>query len=368
MPPGSILEQTLFGNTLENYLWFAGILFIGLVFKKLISKLFSVLLYRVFRKQSYVVGIDHLIALVSPPFQLLIMVIIVYLACNRLSFPHEWQLASGETFGLRFVLDRLFRGMLVVSIFWLILRMVDFFGLVLMARASRTESKADDQLVPFLKEGIKVILAGVGLLILLASVFELDVVSLVTGLGIGGLAIALAAKETLENLFGSFTIFLDKPFKIGDQVKVGSVEGFVESIGFRSTRIRALDRMLVTLPNRMMVEAELINETERVFRRSRMTVGLRYDTPPENIQRFLEDIRSFLAEHPQVEPVPIVRFRQFGESSLEILISVILRAPEFEFFMEVQEGVNFKILELARKNACEFAFPSRSIYMEGRTE
>src|SRR6185369_10292037 len=125
-----------------------------------------------------------------------------------------------------------------------------------------------DQLVPFLREAIKIIIGVFSFFFILGAVFHINIASLIAGLGIGGLAFALAAKETLENLLGSFTIFLDKPFVVGDVVKVGSAEGTIENIGFRSTRIRTLEKTLLTVPNKKMVDAELDNLTERVVRRA----------------------------------------------------------------------------------------------------
>ncbi len=362
-----MLYRTFLGNTLESYLWFAGILLTGLLFKRLVSRWLSAGLFRFFKQRSYEVGAEEFIGLFSAPLQFLIMVVMLYVACDRLTFPAEWKLSTDKEFGLRYILDHAYRGLMVGTITWMVLRVVDYFGLVLMARARRTESRTDDQVVPFLKEGVKVLLAGFGFMVMLGVAFDLDIVSLVTGLGIGGLAFALAAKETLENLLGSFTIFLDKPFLVGDQVRVGSVEGVVESIGFRSTRIRSLDKMLVTMPNKRMVDTELINDTERKFRRSRFVLGLRYDTKKENMLGLIRDLREYLEKHPQVEPTPTVNFSTFSPSTMDVLVVAIMRIPDRDQFAAAQEVINFKVLELMEKNDCQFAFPTSTVLIE-RTE
>jgi MscS family membrane protein len=350
-----MLQQTFLGNTLENYLWFAGIIIVGIVFKRLLSRIISYILFRFFRRKSYEVGVESFIHLLSAPFQFLIMVVLLYFACDRLSFPKEWHMASDQVFGVRFVLDHCYRGLMVGGITWMILRLVDFSALVFMARARRSASRTDDQLIPFLKEGIKVILAGVGLLILLATAFELDIVSLVTGLGIGGLAIALAAKETLENLLGSFTIFLDKPFVVGDQVKVGSIEGHVESIGFRSTRLRALDKMLVTVPNKKMVDAETINESERALRRCRFILSLRNDTPSYKLEALIKDLREYLSSQPALEGSPNVHFSEFGINCLDVTVSCLLRIPDGDEYLTARQAINFRTIELMKQHGCEFS-------------
>ena len=357
------LHQTFLDNTLGDYLWFFGILILGLVLKKFLSKLLSRLLYRIFLRYGKHVGVEKFIDLLSAPVGFLILVIIVYAACDRLRFPTEWHLVPDNVFGVRFVLIQVFQGTMVLAITWIITRAIEFVGLVMKSRAAQTESRLDDQLVPFVKEIAKVIVAGVGFLIMLAVTFDLDVLSLVAGLGIGGLAIALAAKETLENLLGSFTIFLDKPFIVGDQVKVGSVEGSIESIGFRSTRIRALDRMLVTMPNKKMVDAELINETARTVRRAKFSIGLLYSTRPEQMKAIIQDINNLLHAHDLIDANPVVRFEQFSQSSLDILIIYIVKTPVFEEFLQVKEEINFNILDIVRRNGSDFAYPSLSVFM-----
>lgn len=359
-----MLQQTFLGNTLENYLWFAGILLSGLIFKRLLSRLLSAGLFRFFRKNSFEVGADAFISLLSSPFQFLIMVVILYFACDRLTFPAEWHLVSDEVFGVRFVLDHLYAGLMVISITWLILRLVDYFGLVLMARANRSSSRSDDQLIPFLKEGVKVIIAGVGFLIMLGVAFELDIVSLVTGLGIGGLAFALAAKETLENLLGSFTIFLDKPFSVGDQVKVGSIEGHVESIGFRSTRIRAMDKMLVVLPNKKMVDAELVNESERELRRYKLILHLRRDTPPERVRDLVIGLKEQLFLRIDRAEEPQVHFKEITASSMDVQAVVVLRIADGDAFSAVQEEINYKVLEIMKQTGCEFAPAANALVVD----
>ncbi|MFM2135729.1 MAG: hypothetical protein RL021_1129 [Bacteroidota bacterium] len=350
-----MLQRLFLGNTLEDYCWSIGILLTGLVFKRLVSRAISAGLFRFFRRKSYEVGAEAFINLLSAPFQFLIMVVLLYFACERLSFPMEWHLASDQVFGVRFVLDHLYRGLLVAGITWMALRLIDFSALVLLARARRSSSRSDDQLIPFLKEAVKVIVAGIGLLVMLAAALEMDIISLVTGLGIGGLAIALAAKETLENLLGSFTIFLDRPFAVGDQVKAGSVEGHVESIGFRSTRIRALDKTLVTVPNKKMVDAEMINESERFLRRCKFTLSLRNDTPAYKIEAFILELRSHLQALPELDGQPNVHFSEFGVNSLDVTVSCILRIPDGDMFMAAREAVNFRTLELMKMHGCEFA-------------
>ena len=358
------LHQVYFGNTIADYLISAAILLGGFVLKKYISNLLNWILYRCFMRYGKTVGVKKFIELLASPFRLILLITIFYLAFNRLSFPVEWELVSERVFGLRYVILQLFEGLIIFSITWYVIRVVEFIGLVMTARAELTESKLDDQFVPFFKSALKVIVAGFGFIVMLSAVFDLNVVSILTGLGIGGLAFALAAKETLENLLGSFTIFLDKPFKMGDMVKVGEVEGRIEGIGFRSTRIRALDRTLVTVPNKKMVDYELLNDSDREVRRAKFIVGLTYSTKAEQLKKVMLEITDAINAHPLTDPDPVVRFIEFGSSSLDILVLYLARTPDIGDFTKVKEEINFEIMEIVLKNGCDFAFPSRSIYVK----
>ena len=359
-----ILQQRILGNTVESYLWFAGILLAGIVFKRVISKLISRLLFASFGRKTKSVGVETFLELLTQPFSVFVLIITFYLAFDRLVFPMEWNLDPDNVFGVRMVIFRLFNVAIILSIVWIILRLTDFIARVFLYRASLTESKMDDQLVLFTREVAKVILALVGLFASLAVGFNLNVVSMVTGLGIGGLAFALAAKETLENLLGSFTIFLDKPFKVGDQIRVSGVEGTVESVGIRTTRLRSMDKSLVILPNKKMIDAELINEDERVLRRVRYSIGLTYATTAVQLQKITGEIRALLQGHPLVGEKITVRFRDFGASSLDILINYFITNPEYDKYLEVNEGINLEIMHIIEKNGCAFAFPSTSVYLE----
>ncbi|TAH41363.1 MAG: mechanosensitive ion channel family protein [Bacteroidetes bacterium] len=357
------LNQVYFGNTLGQYLLSLGILVGGLILRKYISNFSSWILYRCFRRFGKTIGVKKFLELLSAPFGFILLIAVFYAAFNRLSFPPEWELVSENDFGLRFIILQLFEGIIIFAITWYLIRIIEFIGLVMAARAALTESKLDDQFVPFFKSALKIVVAGLGFIIMLSAVFNLNVVSILTGLGIGGLAFALAAKETLENLLGSFTIFLDKPFKIGDLVKVGEVEGYIEGIGFRSTRIRALDRTLVTVPNKKMVDYELMNDTEREVRRAKFTIGLTYSTSAEQLKKVMLEILDAVNAHPLTEPDPVVRFVEFGSSSLNILVLYLSRTPQIADFTKVKEEINFQIMEIVQSNDCEFAFPSSTVYL-----
>jgi MscS family membrane protein len=354
----NFLNQKYLGNSIENIIWFFVILILGLILKRVFSKKFSRLLYIFFKQHGKIVGPEKIERIMTRPIELLFTIVFFFLAFHMLVFPPEWNMAPDNHFGFRLIISALLKSAIIISITWIILRTVDCIGLILLERARSTETLDDDQLVSFFKETIKVVITIVGFFVLIGVVFHLDIVSLVAGLGIGGLAIALAAKETLENLFGSFTIFLDKPFVTGDSVKVGDFEGKVEKVGFRSTRIRAVDKMIVTVPNKKMIDAELINETDRMVRRANFILTLNHESTEEQVRSILSDIRELLSNHSLIEKETIVvRFKSFSTIGLEIMVVYIVLSPEMNIFLEIQEELNFSIMNIIKKNNSSFAIP-----------
>ena len=241
---------------------------------------------------------------------------------------------------------------------------MNLISLILHKRAEQTENKMDDQLIPFVIDIVKIITYIFALIIVMGNIFNVNVTALATGVGIGGIAIAMASKESLENLLGSFTIFLDQPFTVGDTVTVGSVTGTVEKVGFRSTRIRTFDRSLVTLPNKKMIEAELDNLGMRPVRRVKFNVGLTYETSPDQMKAIVSEIQEMINQHEKTNQEGKVRFQEFGSSSLDILVMYFVDSPRWDDLIDVKEDVNYKIMEIVKRNNSDFAFPSTTVYLQ----
>lgn len=359
------MQRVFWGNTLNEYLWCVGILIIGVLFRQLLSKLFSWIAYKVVRQYSDAeVGFTKFLELLKKPFSFLILILSVYFAFSQLSFPAQWNMASADKWGMQMFLLKLMHTLIIISFSWIILRIIDFIGLILIFKAQQTESKADDQIVPFIKEGIKILVMIISMFTILGAVFHLDITSLIAGLGIGGLAIALAAKESLENLIGSFTIFLDKPFLVGDLIKVGEIEGNVEKIGFRSTRIRTLEKTFVTVPNKKLVDSELDNLTNRQLRRVKFDIGLRYDTPIETIDNIIVEIKEIIENDPLHTEEASVYFFEFKPSSLIIRVLYFANTNVWSDYMLMRQRINYKVIEIVKKNRADFAFPSNTVILE----
>ncbi|HEX8517765.1 MAG TPA: mechanosensitive ion channel family protein [Bacteroidia bacterium] len=359
------LQQTFLGNTLENYCWFAGIIIVGLIFLRLLSRLLALGIFSFVKRFSTGVGSDKLLLLLKKPLNTFILLITFYIAFERLDFPLDWNIGTIEKFGVRLVIYRTYQIAIVVALTWILLRLTDFLGLVLMYRASLTESKSDDQLVPFVKESIKVIIVIFSVFFMLGAIFKLNIASLIAGLGIGGLAIALAAKESLENLLGSFTIFLDKPFVIGDLIRINGIEGNVEKIGFRSTRIRTFEKSYVTVPNKKLVDTELDNLSLRIQRRARFNISLTYDTKATQLKNITMQVQKYIENHPHVLPGETrIRLHEFDSSALNIMVLYFVDTLEYDIYLDVREEINYKIMEIVESNGAYFAYPTTTVIMK----
>ncbi len=242
-------------------------------------------------------------------------------------------------------------------------RLVNVLGDVLDKRARQTTSRHDDLLVPMIRTTLKVLVFVVAFVIL-AGTFERDLTGLLAGLGIGGLAFALAAQDTLGNLFGSLTVLLDRPFQVGDWVVVGSVEGTVEEVGFRSTRIRTFYNSKITLPNSQLTSASVDNLGDRQYRRWSTRLGVAYNTPPEKVDAFCEGVKEIIRQHPHTRKDYFhVALNEFGPSALEIMLYVFFVTPDWADELKERHRLAIDIIRLAKELGVEFAFPTQTLYM-----
>ena len=358
------LSIEFLGNSLQDYTWFISSILIGLIFKKLIAKYLSNLLFKLIKRGNTDVGTKKFDELLTQPIGFFIMLIIIYLGSSHIQYPPEWNLISENKIGLKMLISKGFSLVFIFSLLRILLRLIDFSGFILMKKAELTESKMDDQLIPFITEIGKILIYIFGGFIIMGKIFDVNIAALATGLGIGGVALAMASKESLENLLGSFTIFFDQPFTVGDIVIVGSITGKIEKVGFRSTRIRTFDKSLVTVPNKKMIDAELDNLGLRSVRRVKFNIGLTYETSSDQIKAIVKDIQEMIHKHEKTNNEGRVRFQEFGASSLDIMVLYFVDSPRWEDLIDVKEDVNYKIIEIVKKHKSEFAFPSRTIYLQ----
>ena len=251
----------------------------------------------------------------------------------------------------------------VVAAVWTGFLVIDTLSALVMKKAINTETKFDDLLVELMSKSLKVFVVCVGVLTA-AQAFGLPIAGLVGGLGIGGMALALASKDAVANLFGSFTVLVDRPFEVGDWVITNGVEGSVETVGFRSTRIRTFYNSLITLPNSLLTSTSVDNMGARRYRRVKITLGVQYDTTPEQMDAFCEGIRELIRRHAYTrKDYYHVYFNGFGDSSLDVLLYCFLECPDWAVELREKHRLFNDILRLAQRLGVGFAFPTRTLHM-----
>ncbi|ASD63119.1 hypothetical protein B9G79_05820 [Bdellovibrio bacteriovorus] len=263
--------------------------------------------------------------------------------------------------------DHFLRGLIAIFIIRLVYYAVDAACSVLADYTSKTPSTFDDQLVPFASKALKIFVVVMGFLIVLQS-FGLNVMSLLAGLGLGGLALALAAQDTAANLFGSITILFDRPFQVGDWVKIKDMEGTVEEIGFRSTRVRTFYNSLITIPNAMMAKETVDNMGVRPARRVRQVLGLVYETAPETIEAFCDRVRYYIkSDEKVIADTVTVHFNNYNASSLDVLVNFHLKVYTGPEELQHQQRIFIEILKIAADMKVSFAYPTQTVYSQVTT-
>jgi len=275
---------------------------------------------------------------------------------------------SSEILPLVTIAENIGRIISIILVGWFLWRMIDGFSVYIMSQAKKTDSSLDDQLVPFISKTLKLFLVVTGVLVG-AQNLGYSISGLIASLGIGGIAVAMAAKDTIANLFGSVMLLVDRPFAIGDWIKTNQFEGVVEEIGFRSTRIRTFERTLVNVPNSMLANMVIDNIDARSKRRIKMRIGVTYGTSPEKMKYAIEGIERILREHSGVDQeFSLVKFDNFEDSALSIFLYYFSQSKEWASYLQVRQEINMQIMQLLESLDIDFAFPSRTLYIEGDKE
>lgn len=250
--------------------------------------------------------------------------------------------------------------LIIFNVAWMFSRVLD--ALVeeyAIPFVKKTESDLDDQLLPIARKGIKISIWVLAVIVALDNA-GYDVGALVAGLGIGGLAFALAAQDTIANLFGGVSIFLDKPFKINDRIQVDGYDGTVEEIGIRSTRLKTLDGRILTIPNKSIAHNATVNVTSEPNRKVSITLGLTYDMDHTKMQLAMDTLKAISADLEEEVENPLVSFSSFGDFSLNILFIYFIKKEAG--VLDVMTKMNMEILKRFNEQGLDFAFPSQTIY------
>jgi len=350
----SQIPEVLKGGFLLEYWQWIGI-FLFIVIGSLADKILSWFLARnVTKWKTKHPGFERIENTTLRPLGLMAMAIIWWLGINLLGLPDEAQI----------ILSVAIKLLVSISTVWSAFRLVDIADVMLVRKARQTETKFDDLLLPMISKTLKVFVTVIGI-VFVADNLSVDVTSLLAGLGLAGMAFALAARDLLGNFFGSITVLLDRPFHIGDWVIIGDVEGSVEELGFRSTRIRTFYNSLITLPNAILTNTKIDNMGARRYRRLKTMLALTYDTQPEKIEAFCEGIRSLIHLHPYMrKDYYQVYFNQYGATSLDILVYVFWETPDWNTELRERHRFLLDILRLATQLGVEFAYPTQTLYLK----
>ncbi|SFV51017.1 Potassium efflux system KefA protein / Small-conductance mechanosensitive channel [hydrothermal vent metagenome] len=348
---GVYLAKTYFGVPLANLI----AAFLALFFFLFLRKMFTTLTIKILQpltRRTETFYDDRVLYALKGPISFLFVIIGVNLFFALLFLETE-------------LITKIINSMIMFNIFWVVLALTHAFRDATYHFTSKFNPELAHEMGNFMLSVLRGIIVAIGLGSIL-QIWGINVAGLVAGLGIGGLAFALAAKDTAANLFGSIALLLDKSIRIGEWIRIDGVEGIVEDIGMRTTKIRAFNKSLITLPNQMIANSPIENFSRRKTRRIKMKIGVTYNTTSQQMENILLDIKTMLRNHEGIsqKSTMLVNFISFDDSSLGILIYTFSNTAVWAKYMNIKEDVNLKIMKIIEENKSEFAFPSQSLYVE----
>ncbi|NQT92134.1 MAG: mechanosensitive ion channel family protein [Lentisphaerae bacterium] len=353
---GELADRSVGGNEVWRLVVFFVVLLLSLAVGRLARLFIDRAVKRARDRDRELTGV-FLAALAKP------VVLAVFVLGLALWFQSGAVLYLAE--GLRSALDASMSILTAVAAAYVLYSLVDVVDYYLDKLARRTEGKVDDILAPLVGRSVRITIAVLVILNVAQVVSGKNITTILAGLGVGGLAVALAGQDTIKNFFGSMVILGDKPFEIGDRVIIDGHDGPVESVGFRSTRIRTLSGHLVTVPNSQIVNGTVQNIGKRPFLRRVANITITYDTAPEKVRRAVEILKEILENHEGSHEnfPPRVFFSEFSDCSLNILMIYWYHPPDYWAYMDFSERVNLRILEAFNEEGIEFAFPTQTVYL-----
>lgn len=343
------------GILLEHWQWIglAVLVFLGLVLDRVFLALLAFITGRALAKEHLAVRRETTRKSLRP-FGFVVMAATWGAGLSWLALPNDAYLWLKVA--IEFVV--------AIGAVWGAYRLVDLAGEAAEQWARGTEGTFDDLLVPLLTKTAKVLVSVAGI-VFLANQLRQDITGVLAGVGLGGLAVALAAQDFIKNVFGSVMVLADRTFQVGDWVIIDDVEGSIERVGFRSTKVRTFYNSLITLPNARFITASVDNLGMRRYRRWKTNLALTYDTPPARIEAFCEGVRELVRRHPYTrKDYYQVYLNAFNDSSLDVLLYVFFECPDWNTELRERHRLMLDILRIARSLGVEFAFPTQTLHLE----
>lgn len=331
-----------------------GMIFFSILLHKILSFIFHKIIIGYLRRSKFSELADKFVSPVARPLSIFIVVSLILIFVPVLQLPIVIS---------KYVL-LILRVTVPVFVTIVCYRLVNLLSFYFKKLAEKTESSLDDQLVPLISKALRLFIVVIGIFFVLLKL-NVDIIPLLTGLSIGGLAFALAAQDTIKNFFGSLMIFIDKPFQIGDWITSGEIDGTVEEVGFRSTRVRTFRNSVVYVPNGNLADSTIDNHGLRRYRRFYTQIALTYDTPTELIEVFVQGLRKLVDNHPDTRKDAYeIYLNGMADFSLNVMFYIFFEVPSWSEELRARHEVLKQVIDLAHELGVNFAFPTQTLHME----
>ncbi|MVT06850.1 mechanosensitive ion channel family protein [Chitinophaga tropicalis] len=359
----NFLDRVILGNPIQNYFILAIVLLFVSMIKRYLSQGMANLLYKEVKRWAPEIDKHEFSHLLLVPLEYFFLLVTFMLTIDHFTYPPELDITVYNGFTLKMVLTAILELALTVSITWIILRVIDFVSLMISKSADLSHDVTDNQFIVFFRDFFKAIVCIFGAIAVIRILFGAVLVNkIIAGLGIGAAALALAAKESIENLICSFIIFFDKPFRVGDSVRVDAFQGTVEKIGLRSTRVRTVDKTYVTVPNKKMVDSILDNLSLRTHQRAVMRLEVAGDTSADSIIQVLQDIKQLLQKNEKIQEGFIVNLHDFTKDTYVIQIIYLTPVIEGVQYNALRSDINLAIISALDKRGAKLSSTKVEIY------
>ena len=346
-----ILQTEFYGNDLQQWAISLLIILAAVVAGKLLYWFFGNVVKKLTQKTKSKLD-DILVDMLEEPIVFAITIVGIWLGLERLSLSPGMEDFTGKIFYV----------LVTINITWLVARLVDsIIREYVVPITEKSESDLDDQLLPIVRKGLRAIIWIMGIVVALNNA-GYDVGALIAGIGIGGLALAMAAKDSVSNIFGGITVFVDQPFMVNERIKISGYDGTITEIGIRSTRMKTLEGRMVTIPNGKFSDGIVENVSREPSRKVVLNLGLTYDTNAEQMEQAMVLLKEIASGQPAIEEDPKIGFNSFGDFALGIVFIYYIKKGED--ILATQTQMNLTILKKFTENNLDFAFPSQTIYAE----
>ncbi len=343
------LAKEFYHNTVGEWAISLLIILFSVIIGKIVYWFFGNIVKKITAKTKTKID-DIIVDMIEEPIVLALTILGFWYGLHRLNFTDAWYLWMGKVYHI----------LLTVNVTWLIARLIDaVIEEYVVPLTEKTESNLDNQVIPVVRKGLRSVIWILGIIVALNNA-GYDVGALIAGLGIGGLALAMAAKDSVSNIFGGIMIFTDKPFKVGDRIKLGGFDGIITEVGIRTSRMRTLEGRLVTIPNSQFIGNMVENVSAEPNRKVVLNLGLTYEMSAEKMEKAINVLKEIAANNKDIEDNILVSFNSFGDFSLGILFIYYIKKESD--ILTTQTDINLEILKNFNENGLDMAFPTQTIY------